>query len=342
MRVLIVKTSSLGDVIHTLPALTDAGRAIPGIQFDWLVEENFAEIPSWHPLVDRVIPVALRRWRKSIFSKETRDQFRVFRKLLQSRHYDLVIDAQGLLKSALLARMAKGICCGLDGESARERAASWFYRHCFSVAKNQHAITRIRSLFSQALHYPMPVSVPNYGLDRAHFEYENKEDPYLVFLHGTTWETKHWPESSWLTLAKIAHQKGFKIKLPWGNSDEKARAERIAAACHGVEVLPKLNLKEMASVLANAKAAVAMDTGLGHLAAALNVPTVSIYGPTDPKRSGAMGQAQLHVSAVFPCAPCFQRRCTHPDRDQSSFPVYAPCFTSTLPVDVWKALESLL
>src|SRR5437868_3243147 len=106
MRVLVIKTSSMGDIIHTLPALTDAANAIPHIKFDWLVEDSFADIPKWHPAVDRVIPVALRRWRKGFFSKETRAGYKELRKQLHEQQYDLVLDAQGLVKSAFLTFFA--------------------------------------------------------------------------------------------------------------------------------------------------------------------------------------------------------------------------------------------
>lgn len=196
MRVLIIKTSSMGDVIHTLPALTDAGNAIPGIQFDWVVEESLAEIPRWHPLVDRVIPVALRRWRKNIFSAETRLEWQQCRALLRARQYDLVIDAQGLLKSAWLVWIAKGKRCGLDWQSAREPLASLFYQQQCAAGKVKevHAVTRARRLFSQALGYPLPTTQVDYGVEKSQFNVAKNTNEYVVFLHGTTWATKHWPE----------------------------------------------------------------------------------------------------------------------------------------------------
>jgi heptosyltransferase-1 len=344
MRVLIVKMSSMGDVIHTLPALTDATRAIKTISFDWVVEENFQEIPHWHSHVNHVIPIALRRWRKNIFAAQTRDEWRAFKKRLRENQYDLIIDVQGLLKSAFISCLAKGVRAGYDFQSARESWASIFYQQKFAVAKKQHAITRTRNLFSQALGYALPTSVPEYGVDRNQFRTENANDEYLVFLHGTTWDTKHWPEEYWHALAKIAEKKGYKVKIPWGNATEHARAERIAAASGSAEVLPKLNLKAMAQVLASAKAVVAVDTGLCHLTAALDVPAVSLYGPTNPELSGALGRSQKHLKADFPCSPCLSRDCTY-RADQSSlnrFPVNPPCFAALPPVLVWAELEMLL
>jgi heptosyltransferase-1 len=346
MRVLIVKTSSMGDVIHTLPALTDAGKAISTISFDWVVEENFSEIPRWHPLVKEIIPVALRRWRKTIFTKKTHQEWQAFRQRLRATHYDLIIDAQGLLKSAFLALNAKGKRCGFDFHSARDPVAALFYRQRFPTAKvrEQHAVTRVRSLFSQALHYPLPTTMPDYGIDRQRFPQEaNAAGPYLVFLHGTTWTTKHWPEAYWIELAKLVSHHGFSIKLSWGSPSEQERALRIAAACPHVEVLPKQDLIGMAKVLANAKAIVAVDTGLGHLAAALDVPTISLYGPTDPVLTGALGQSQKHLAAHFPCAPCLSRECTYKGDDYSPLnPLNPPCLATLSPAVVWKEIASML
>jgi heptosyltransferase-1 len=341
MRVLIVKTSSMGDIIHTLPALTDAGKAIPGISFDWVVEENFAEIPAWHPLVKNVIPIAWRRWRKQLFSAATRAEWRQFRERLQASSYDVVLDAQGLIKSALFARMAKGVHAGPDWRSAREPWAALLYQRRFPIVREQHAIKRLRSLFSQALGYEQPDSVPDYGIDRGRFLSDvSSEQPYLVFLHGTTWATKHWPETHWLALAKLANQNGFAVKLPWGTATELERAERIAAQCEQVEVLPKLDLLGAATVIAGAKAIVAVDTGLGHLAAALDVPTLSLYGPTDPLLTGALGRSQVHLAVKFPCAPCFGKLCTYPANPPT--PQSPQCLPTLLPVDVWGALITLL
>ena len=342
MKVLIVKTSSMGDLIHTLPALTDAGNAIPSITFDWVVEENFVEIPKWHPRVDKVIPVALRRWRKNLFSSKTISEIRAFTHVLRETQYDLVIDAQALMKSVLVTCMARGVRCGPDWKSAREHLASIFYQRKFAVDKKQHAVTRMRRLFSLALGYELPSSVADYGIDRKKLLADASAENYLVFLHGTTWPTKHWPEEYWHQLTRIANQKGFLVKLPWGTPAEKDRAERIAASCERAEVLPRLGLVGMAKVLAGAQAIVAVDTGLGHLAAALNVPTVSLYGPTNPVLTGALGQSQLHLSAKFPCAPCLSRECTYRGSSDQPSPLYPPCFATLPPEVVWTALESLL
>lgn len=239
MRVLLIKTSSLGDVIHTLPALTDAQRALPGIRFDWVVEEGFAEIPAWHPAVAQVIPVAIRRWRKHPLQTWRSGEFRRFKARLRETHYDLVIDAQGLLKSAWLTRYVKAPVAGLDRDSAREPLATRFYDRAYAVPREQHALERVRQLFAQALGYPLPVGTGDYGLERSRLA-SGSEEPYLLFLHGTTWPSKHWPEANWRELAERMCAFGWAIRLPWGNAEEKARAERIASGLPQVAVLPKL------------------------------------------------------------------------------------------------------
>ena len=326
MRVLLIKTSSMGDVIHTLPALTDAGNALPGIRFDWVVESSFAEIPPWHPRVDRVIPVALRRWRKNIFSADTRAGWKQFRNELRGQKYDLILDAQGLAKSAFLSFLAQGTRVGLDWHSARESLASLAYQRKCSVNFYQHAIVRMRSLFSQALGYPLPDTAPVFGLTMPPVPVSSQE-PYLVFLHGTTWDTKQWPETYWMQLADLASAAGYRVKIGGGNPAEVARAERIARHNAVVDVMPYLDIKTMAGLLANAKAAVAVDTGFGHLGAALDVPMVSIYGSTNPEYTGALGKTSIHLAAEFSCAPCVSRDC----RFKEPSAVTPACYTTIPP-----------
>ena len=346
MRVLIIKTSSLGDVIHTLPALTDAAHAIPGIRFDWVVEEGFAEIPSWHPAVDHVIPVAIRRWRKNLWQTLKSGEWKAFKQRVRERKYDLVIDAQGLVKSAWLTRYVKAPVAGLDRYSAREGWASRFYDRRLSVATGQHAVERVRQLFAMALAYDLPEGIGDYGLDLERLQLPPAA-PYVVFLHGTTWATKHWPEAYWRELAERMGRRKLEVRLPWGNPAEKARAERIAQGLNNCQVLPKLNLAGVARVLAAAKACVAVDTGLGHLAAALDVPTISLFGPTNPGLTGAYGRTQIHQASDWPCAPCLQKKCTYkPSADDlARFDLkreWPLCFTRLNPEHVASRLSALL
>lgn len=313
MRVLIVKTSSMGDVLHTLPALTDAARAIPGIRFDWVVEEGFAQIPSWHENVDRVIPVAIRRWRKAWFSDPVKAERRAFRHAVQAEQYDAIIDAQGLVKSAaLVTRLAHGIKHGMDWQSAREPLASLFYNRRHHIAKQQHAVERTRELFAKSLGYAKPETQGDYAIARHFPNCRSHSTPYAVFLHATTRDDKHWPESHWRDLIGLLANSGLQIKLPWGAPHEEARAKRLAEGYDFVEVLPRMSLERVAQVLAGARCVVSVDTGLSHLTAALDRPNITLYGPTDPGLIGGYGKNQyicrpehssqlsdLHAAAVF-------------------------------------------
>ena len=340
MRVLIVKTSSLGDVIHTLPAVTDAAAAIPGIRFDWVVEEAFAEIPAWHPAVEQVIPIALRRWRKGLGSALNSGELQRFLQSLRQESYDLIIDAQGLMfKSALVAILAKGPRAGYDRNSARDPWVARTYDQCHAVSREQHAITRVRQLFAEALGYGLPDSTPNYGLtikQNDHGQIGNA--PYLVFLHGTTWPSKHWFEHRWSELIRLASQQGFAIHLPWGGDQEKARAERLAATSPSAQVLSKMSLLELAQELRGAAGVVGLDSGLSHLAAALDVPGVTLYGPTYTALTGVLGQHHCNLMVDYSCAPCLKKVCDHADQAGES----AACFNSIPPATVWQALSDQL
>lgn len=294
MHVLIIKTSSMGDILHTLPALTDAMQVVPGIRFDWVVEEGFSQIPLWHPAVAQVIPVALRRWRKQWFSHAVRQERAQFKQRLQQRTYDAVIDAQGLLKSAvLIARLTKGAKHGPDYRSAREPLASCFYQHRHNIHPRYHAVERMRTLFAESLGYPKPASKGDYAI-AARFLQQLPVDAgqYLVFLHATTRDEKHWPETHWRELIAEVAATGLQIKLPWGTEQERQRAERLAQGFPYVTVLPKLSLQQVADVLVGAKAVVSVDTGLSHLTAALDRPNITLYGPTDPALIGGYGKNQ--------------------------------------------------
>ncbi len=297
MRVLIVKMSSLGDVIHTLPAITDACAARPDLIFDWVVEEDFAEVPAWHPAVENVIPVALRRWRKAPLQAFSSPEWKDFRQSLKKPHYDLVIDAQGLLKSAWVGSLLRTPTAGLDAQSARERFAAWAYRHRYPVAKDQHAVERIRQLFAQALDYPLPETTGNYGLDISRFNSTGHRDHQVVFLHGTSREDKCWPVEFWCELCKKAGDQGLAVVLPWGSPAERERAEVIADSSPRALLMPRLNLTGIAAVLSRSLGAVSVDTGLGHLCAALDIPTVALYGPTSPKLVGTYGADQVHLGS---------------------------------------------
>jgi len=292
-RLLIVKTSSLGDVIHNLPVIADLHAHVPGLAIDWVVEESFADIPALHPGVAEVIPVAVRRWRKNLFHREIwRETWReivAFRQRLAQHRYDWVLDTQGLLKSAVIAAGAHGARHGQDSCSAREPLATLFYAHRHVVARGQHAVTRNRQLAALALGYTLDDVTPDYGIPRATVRYAGLPQRYAVGLHGTSRDSKLWPVTEWIALGRALAAQGLSLVLPWGSEAERLRAVQIAGAVPDAVVLPRLRLADLAAVLSGAGAALGVDTGLIHLAVALDVPTVAIYTDTDPALTGVLG-----------------------------------------------------
>jgi heptosyltransferase-1 len=287
-RMLIVKTSSLGDVIHNLPILADIRASIPDMRFDWVVEESFAEIPGMHPAIDNVIPVAIRRWRKTLLSRTVWQEVSHFRKQLQEQAYDIVLDTQGLLKSALIAHTAIGPIHGMDRHSAREPVAAALYQHTHSVPNGQHAVARNRQLAALALQYPLPATAPDYGIKAPAVTLPmTLPSSYVVALHATSRDEKLWPMDNWIALGCELFVEGLPLLLPWGNEKERLRANSIAEQVPGAVVLPRLSLKELASILSGARGVIGVDTGLVHLAVALGVPTVALYVHSDHSLTGA-------------------------------------------------------
>src|SRR3954466_11923407 len=288
-RILFVKTSSLGDVVHHCPAVSDAARNVPAAEIHWVVEEPFADIARMHRAVKRVFPVAMRRWRRSLWSPSVWSEVARFRAALGGEAYDAVIDSQGLLKSALVVAAAKGTKHGLDRESAREPLAAAFYDVKHAVPKGLHAVERNRRLTAAALGYPYGGPL-DYGLHAS--GRSPVEGGYAVFLTMTSREDKLWPEERWIELAKII---GMEIVLPWGSEEEKARAERIGRQISHATVPSRTEIVSLGNLLQKAKAVVGVDTGLTHLAAALGVRTVGIYCGSEPKLTGLYGANASNV-----------------------------------------------
>jgi len=291
--VLFIKTSSLGDVIHHMPALTEARARRPDARFAWVVEEAFAPLVRLHPALDLAIPVAARAWRLAPHRPATWRNMASFRHALRARPFDEIVDTQGLFfKSALIARYAQGRRHGYDAKSIKERAASWLYdvRHC--VEWNQHAVARNRALTAQALGYA-PQGPPDFGLDRSRLA-GPATAPYGVLLHATARRDKEWPEADWRTLA-AALGASVDLAVPFGTEAERRRAGRIASATPRARVPEREPLDRVARLIAGASFVVGVDTGLLHLAAALGVPLVAVFSATEPALTGPVGVGPIAV-----------------------------------------------
>ena len=337
-RLLLVKFTSLGDLIHALPAISDAHSAFPEMELDWVVDENFQEIARWHPAVKNVFTTNHRKWREELFRPKTYLSLYSLAKSLRQTKYDLVIDGQGNFKTALLTLLTRGVKVGFDKDSVRERIAHYAYDRRAPASWQAHAIDRLRMLFAFALGYPLPGTPPNFQIQQERFIKPAIDLPpsYLFFVHNASWETKLWPEAHWIELIKEATSAGYQILLPWGSPGERERAVRLAISPQ-VTVLPRLSLSEIGYVIAQARACVCMDTGLSHLAAALNVPALTLYGSTDSGLIGASGQNQLHLQSDLPCAPCQKKSCAYP-----SASLNPPCLARLTPERVFGQLQMLL
>ena len=346
MKILVVKMSSMGDVVHALPALADAKQENPDTEIDWVVEEGFSDIPVLHPLVDKVIPIAIRRWRKHWLKSFFNGEIGEFIAALRASNYDLIIDSQGLIKSAIVARIARGPVGGFSRNSARESLAGSTYSQSVDVDLSLHAVERQRRLFAGLLGYEVK-GITNYGfrIDGV-TKFESSTHPSvaesansIMLLHGTSWDSKLWPETYWRTLCKILLEAGYKVVIPSGNEIERRRAESIADNTSAL-LLDPMGLKEMMSIMSTCQGVVSVDSGLGHLACALDIPSVALYGATDPALTGILGPRQsVIVSDHLPCIPCKERNCRYGLEDYSG-KIYPPCFEQSTPDSVWLALQS--
>jgi heptosyltransferase-1 len=287
----------MGDVVHMLPAITDIARQFPHTRFDWLVEDSFADLPRLHPAISRVIPVALRRWRSAPLSISTRNEFIAFRAALRWHVYDIVIDTQGLVKSAILSAFAKGEHAGPGFSSAREPLAAILYGRRLDVPWTLPAIAANRQLVAAALYLPdMSSSSPDYGLQAKALEADwLPRVPYAVLLHGASASSKLWPEQAWCALGGFLAQRGLRCVLPWGSADERLRAQRLTQEIPGAVLAPELSLAHAASLLAGAQLAVGVDSGLIHLGAATGTSVIAIFAASDPARTGVVAMHERYA-----------------------------------------------
>lgn len=338
--------TSMGDLMHALPALTDAAKVFPDIQFDWVVDEAFSDIPLWHPAVNRIIKSAHRRWKKQVSQSFSSGELTDFYRQLNLDNYDFVIDSQSNLKSAavaLLRRLGKtsGDIHGLDNEGVREKPAHWVYQHRYRAIHDEHSILQQRRLMANVLGYAVPDSPPDFGIDRAqlHLPAIDLPENFVFFVHNASWKTKLWPEQHWRELINLATHAGFSVLLPSGNEEEQQRAERLSKQHQNAIALPRLSLCEIAAIMDNAKGAVCCDTGLGHLAGVLDLPSVSFYGPTDARLIGATGLHQHHLIAstdTYGCSPCYKKTCHYDDTDTSA------CLQQFDAAQAWDMLQSAI
>jgi heptosyltransferase-1 len=299
LKLLIVKTSSMGDVVHTLPAVSDLLAHCPGAQIDWLVEAPFAAIAQLHPGVRRVWPMAWRKWRRQLWRRETWQAMGSLRAQLRAEQYDLALDLQGLLKSALWGRQAGAPLVGYGRGSAREPLAALFYSATMPVPRALHAVERSRQLASMHLAYPMPEGPPRFDLRVPPLAAATWPAPqrYAVLIPNASRKEKLWPEARWVAVARKLRQAGLPAVVLWGTEAEQTMAERIAADCAGI-VPPFLKVGEMAAVLSRATLVVGLDTGFTHLGAALGRPTIGIYCDHEPGLAGITGPDPARVASL--------------------------------------------
>jgi heptosyltransferase I len=290
MRIMLVKLSSMGDVVHNLPVATDIRRAMPGAVIDWAVEPAFASIVELHPAIDRVFPIPLRALKKRWWSPAAWAAFHVARRAIARESYDLILDTQGLVKSVWALKGVRGRRAGYDAASAREPAAARHYDTTFAVSRALHAVARNRALAAAALGYEIPPTL-DYGIHAPVGAPAGRA--YAVFLHGTSRADKGWPEAHWRELVARTAAAGLEVILPGGSDAECARAARLAQGIEGARAPERAPLDQLAALLEGARVVVGVDTGLAHLAVALSRPTIGIYLSTQPGLTGLHGSGDI-------------------------------------------------
>jgi len=289
-KVLIVRTSSLGDIIHTLPVAYDVKQALPDAQLDWLVEESFADVCSLSPSIDTVVKTAFRRWRKEPFSKSTRLEIRLIKARLREAQYDAVIDTQGLLRSAWAASWTKAKTYGYSRDTIREPLASFLYKETRRMPENIGTVRRYRRMVANCLGYPIDEEHPHFALRAPKTLPCTLPQTFASLFVSTSQDRKHWQEARWRELLHALKEMSLDAVLFWGNEKEKDRAERIAAGIPSAHVLPRMPIRDVASVIAKSRIGIGVDTGLMHLAAALAIPCVGIWVDTKPENISLIGE----------------------------------------------------
>ena len=283
--------------MHALPALSEAKENINDISFDWVVDKNFASVPSWHPLVDKIITTDHRNWKKQFFSKDSRESLRHVVNKLNEGNYDLVVDMQNNLKSAFISYLIKHDVIGMDAKSAREFPAHLAYSNKINVDKRLHAIERQKELLGKALGYKCKKNNVNFGALFKNFVKPNIElaNEYIVLVQNASWITKQWSIENWQELIRRIEEKGVPMLLPSGNLEELERAKEICSISDMAQALDLMSLNEIAYIIKNANFSICSDTGLAHLSALVGTPSITLYGPTKTSLIGTYGESQIHL-----------------------------------------------
>lgn len=331
MRVLLIKTSSLGDIIHTFPAITDAVTYNPALTFDWIAEDSFSQIPLLHPAVKQVFPVAIRRWRKNFWHPSTWKEMQKALKAIGLEDYDLVIDAQGLIKSSFLSLFTKGQRYGFSWHAARESLASIVYHHKFEIARGLPAINRTRMLFAEIFGYAIPETRPIANLTRN----TSLREKSCLFLPGTSWVTKKWPIEYWVELARLIKDLDMTITVPWSTREEQQEALQIQTAGSHVKVLDKMSLGQLANIIQTHGMTISVDSGIGYLSAAFEIPTLILWGPTMLKLIGQFDPFQHNITSTLACSPCLKNHCKNKHLSQ----IQPPCFAEIMPMIVFNYIK---
>ena len=287
----------MGDLMHALPALTEAGNHKEDISFDWVVDTNFASVPSWHPLVNKIITTDHRNWKRHLFSKDSRKSLREVINQINESDYDLVVDMQNNLKSAFISYICKHEVVGMDSKSAREYPAHLAYSKKINVDKKLHAIERQKKLLGDALGYLYERQYIDYGASFKNFVEPDVSLPnkYIVLVQNASWVTKQWSIENWQQLIQYLEYKSIDILLPSGNLKELERAKEICSVSEKAQAIDLMSLNEIAYIIKNADFCICSDTGLAHLSALTGTPSITLYGPTRTALIGTTGINQNHL-----------------------------------------------
>lgn len=339
LNILIIKLSSLGDVVHLFPAVHDLKKNVNNVRVNWLVEPSYSELVSLSSAVDNVITISTRQFKKKPFNLILWIKF--FKKLffLRKQNFDMVIDAQGLIKSAMIARfISKNNTMGFDLKVIRDKHAAKFYSKLVSIGNYSTAIDKNRKLFSNIFQYSILDQCQEYGLSKYKISGFELPNPFVIFFYGTTWGSKSWPETYWINLAKKLEFYGYNVVIGSGNTKEYQFAEKMQNTCKNVFHLNKLSIKDWGYVLQQSKAVVSVDTGLGHLANAYDKICIGLFGATSEDYVGMIGSNGLNIQSNWVCSPCYLKKCKY----ISSVTKDSPCMLSIKPDQVLQILKQNL